>query len=242
MKRLFSVVWFAIAGLYDELYHLAGMGILWFLMSVVLPYGAAWVATSISSSPLVVLPIILASFVLVPPATAALYYVTSHMAREKRIEFGYFWEGLRTYFWPSWKVAGLVLLSGMILLIDVWFYSKGEGLLFTVISLLGMWLLAFWVAVQVYLFPLLVSREQMGFFTMLKNAGLLTLAYPLFAAGIVVVIVLVTLLSLVLTPLLVTVWMPFVTLLNNRALVSSIKEVEEYRRREQEIKAELEQS
>ncbi len=241
MKRFLSVVWFAITRLYDDLYYLAGMGILWFLISVTLPYVVLWLSDKFNLSAPLTLLLVAASFIPAPPATAAIYYVTSHIAREKRIEFGYFWEGLRNFFWSSWKVTILVLLSGAILFVDIWFYSKGEGLLFTIISLLGVWLLAFWTAVQVYLFPLLVSREQMGFVTMLKNAALLTLAYPLFAAGMVVVIVLVTALSLLLTPLLFTVWMPFVSLLNNRALVSSIKEVKEYRRREREIEAELRQ-
>ena len=76
---------------------------------------------------------------------------------------------------------------------------------------------------------------------MLKNASLLTLAYPLFALGILVVTALVTALSALLVfILLATVWMPFIAILNSRATMSSLQQVEGHKQRQEELESEQE--
>jgi hypothetical protein len=63
----------------------------------------------------------------------------------------------------------------------------------------------------------------------------LTLAYPFFALGILIGLLLLTALSVLLVILLPTLWMPLVTLLNNRALVSSLGQVEQYQQAQEEL-------
>jgi len=50
-----------------------------------------------------------------------------------------------------------------------------------------------------------------------------------------IVLVLITVLSVISLILMPTLWMPFVALLNNRALVSSLGQVEQYRQAQQEL-------
>jgi uncharacterized membrane protein YesL len=242
MKRVPSVVWFAIRNIYDELFPLSGMGVIWFVMAVVPPLGIFELTrTYLPNNPALGIVLILISLIPAPPATAALYYVTSFIARQKRIEFNYFWQGLKTYFWRSWAVAGVLLVIGVILVVDVMFYLRSSNTLFAIIGFLGIWALALWLVIQIYLFPLMIHQEDKRLLSIFKNGSLLTLAYPFFALGILLAMVLFTAASVLLIILLPTLWMPFVTLLNNRALVSSLGEVERYQQAQEELDQEREE-
>jgi uncharacterized membrane protein YesL len=242
MKRAPRVVWFAIRHIYDELFPLSGMGLIWFVMAVVPPLGAfELIRRYLLDSPALGIVLLLIALIPAPPATAALYYVTSFIAREKRIEFNYFWQGLKTYYWRSWVIAGILLVVGAILVIDVAFYLRSSNTVFAIIGFLGIWALAFWLVIQIYLFPLMIHQEDKRFRLMFKNASLLSLAYPFFALAILIGLVLVTALSGFLIILLPTVWMPLVTLINNRALVSSLGEVEQYQQAQEELDEEEKQ-
>jgi uncharacterized membrane protein YesL len=238
MKRVLPIVWFALRGVYDELFPLAGMGLLWFGMTIVLPYGVFWLASQFIPVPAIVAVLVLISLIPAPPATAGLYYVATHIAREKRIEFNYYWQGFKSYLGLSWKIGAILLVSGAILVVDVMFYLNGANIFYTAIGFLGLWALLFWFTIQIYLFPLMIIQEDKSLKLILKNASLLTLAYPLFALGILIATILMTTVSVLLVILLATLWMPFVALLNSRATVSSLQEVESYRKRELELEAE----
>jgi uncharacterized membrane protein YesL len=224
MKRALTVGWFAIRGVYEDILPLSGMGFLWFLAAVLLPYGGLYLAATLQSLWAAV-PIVLASLVLAPPVTAALYHVCRYLARERAIRFSYFWEGLKTYFWPSLKVAGLMLLAGALLVVDALFFFRIGNALFAILGFLLLWVFVFWVAIQVYLFPLLIAMEEKRLWPVFKTSGQLALAFPVFTLLMLLLAVLGTVVSfLTLIPLL-TVWMPFVTLLFSRSLISSWQEV-----------------
>jgi uncharacterized membrane protein YesL len=238
MKRLFSILWFSMRGIYEDLFVLLGIGGLWLVMAVLLPSGMFWLTSTLMLPTAIAIVLNIASLVLVPPATAAVYHVTSHIARKKRVEFGYFWQGFKAYFWHSWKVAGVLIVIGAILAVDVLFYLNNSGnTLFLVVGLIGLWILAFWLGIQVYLFPLMVVQEDKSLKLLLKNASLLTLSYPFFAFTICIVLLLVTALSILL-PVLFLLWMPFVSLLNNRALTSSLEQVEAFQKTRRELEEE----
>lgn len=240
MRRIFPVAWFAMRALYDELFLMAGMGLIWFLVAIAVPYGVYYLASLSGSIALIIIGVLIA-LIPVPPITGALYYVATHIAREKRIEFVYLWTGLKSYFWQSWKIGGIILLSGVILVVDVWFYFNYPSIVAAAIGFLGLWVLVFWAAIQIYLFPLTLLQEDQRLLLILKNAALLTLAFPLFALGILVVMALATALSaLLLFVLLATVWMPFIAILGSRATISSLEEVDAIRQRQAEIEQERE--
>ena len=238
MKRALGVAWFTIRAVYDELFVLSGMGLIWFLVAIVVPYGLFALLGLLS--PLAgLIGGLLALLILAPPMTGGLYHVASHIAREKRVEFGYLWEGIKTNARLSWALGGIVIFSGAILVVDVRFYLTSENRIFAVIGFLGLWAILFWVTVQVYLFPLMIMQEDRRVKVILKNASLITLAYPFYALVILIIALLATALSILLVfILLATLWMPFVTVLFSRATFSSLGEVEAYRQRETELEQE----
>jgi uncharacterized membrane protein YesL len=240
MKRALQVAWFTVRAVYDELFVLGGMGLIWFLATLAAPYGvlallgllsplAGWIGG------------LLALLVLAPPATGGIYHVASYIAREKRIEFGYYWEGVKATAPISWVIGGIVVASGAILVVDVVFYLTSENTIFAVVGFLGLWALLFWLTVQVYLLPLAIMQEDKRIKVILKNASLLTLAYPFFALVTLVIAVLTAALSVAVVVLLVTVWMPFVAVLFSRATRSSLDQVEDFRRAQAELEQEREE-
>ena len=220
MKRLLGATWFALRTTYEEMLPLAGMGLIWAAVTWLLPFGVYWTARALVPFPGLAALLALAP---VPPATGALYHVAYQAALGKPVQFGAFWAGFRTYAGLSWRISALLLISGAILAVDIAFYLGRGHILLLLIGILGLWALVFWLAVQVYLFPLMVLQEDKSLKAIVKNASSLTLAFPLFTVGIVAVIALTAAASLLLFVLMTTLWMPFVALLSTRALASSLE-------------------
>lgn len=230
MRRVLAVAWFSVRAVQDDLIALSGVGLAWFALAVLLPYAAFWLVSAYLPVAIIKVPVVLLSLIPAAPATAGLYVVAHRVARGQNIKFRFFWEGLKTYLGSSLKLGALIALSGAILAFDLYFYLRAEQLVFRAIGFLGLWAMAFWLALQLYLFPLLVHQEDKRLKVVIKNAAMLTLAYPFFSLGILVVALLATALSVLLLFVLVaTVWMPFVAVLNSRALVSTLEIVEQFR-------------
>lgn len=224
MRRALSVIWFSIRAVYDELLVLAGIGGIWLAMSLLIPLGVLWLTRSLPVSVITIL-LNLGSFALMPPCTAAVFEVAVSIAREKRIEFGYFWQGFKAHWKTSYKIAGILFISGAVLVFNALFYlDHAQNTLFLVLGISVLWGLLFWLCVQIYLWPLGTQKEKRTM-PMVQGAGLLTLAFPIFALVIMIAIALVTALSIVL-PALLPLWMPFVAVLSSRAFESSSHQVD----------------
>ncbi len=235
MSRLFKVVWFSIRAVYDNLFMLGGAGGLWLIMSVLLPAGVWWLTDAFLPFPLLAFPLRLASLLLIPPSTAAVYDLTFQMAKTRRVELADWWAGFRAYLRPSFQIAGVLAVSGVILAVDLLFYlGNSQQIVFLVIGLAGLWVAIFWFGIQIYLWPLLVSQEEKRQAQLWKNAALLALAFPFFAVGVLIVTALITALSVAMPPLLL-VWMPLVAMLNNRAFLSTLDEVNAIQRKRREL-------
>jgi hypothetical protein len=238
VRRALPVTRFALRALYDGLFALAGVGMVWFAVAVLFPYSVLWLTTRMLP-PAGAAVAALVAFVPGLPVSGGLYYVAVQIAREKRFVFAHFWEGIKEHYLLSLKVGGTILVSGIILLVDAFFYLNAGTLSLTVIGFLGLWGLLFWAAAQIYLFPMAFLLEKPRLLLVLRNAGALVFAYPFFALGILLVMALVTALSVLLLLILVaTVWMPFIAILSSRATLSSIEEVRSFRAWSAEIREE----
>ncbi|MBN1580781.1 MAG: hypothetical protein JXA89_08760 [Anaerolineae bacterium] len=227
---MMQVVWFSIRAVYDDLFVLAGIGGLWLVVSLLVPAAVFWLTGFFPVSIVTVL-LNLGSFVLVPPCTAAVYNVSVQVAKEKRIEFGYFWQGIKAHWKTSYKIAGILFISGGIIVFNALFYfNNSQNTFFLVAGILVLWFLLFWLCVQIYLWPLVISQEEKRIVLMIKNASALTLAFPFFAFMMMTVIVLVTVLSVAL-PFLLLLWMPFVSVLSSRAFVSSLQQADDLKQK-----------
>ena len=208
MKHAFRITWWSLRDTYEELFILIGANLLALLLFIPVVTG--------------------------PPALAGLHHLGFRIASEKRVESGFFWEGFRSYFLDSWKLAALNILVFGILGADVWFYLfKMQGA-WQVLGLVGVWILLIWTVAQLYTFPLLVRQEERKLFLLIKNTILLTLAYPGFSLTATVLLVLILALSLAFPILFVLAGPSFAAVMGAHALRHGIEMVEVYQARQLE--------
>jgi uncharacterized membrane protein YesL len=198
--RAFRTSWLAIRDLYDELLLFAGASVVWWLATVLIVPG--------------------------PAVAAGLYHLADRVVGEQRVDFGFFWQKSKESFKSSWPVAAVNLLSLIIIIINILFYS-GLGNFLRYITIAWTYLLLMWLAMQIYLFPMLYRMEEPRLWPMLRNALMLSLARPGYTFLLLILLAVVTVLSIILPLLLVFLWPAFFALVGTRAAVTVIVDVTE---------------
>ena len=125
----------------------------------------------------------LASLIFIPPSFGGLFHAARKFADGYNIGPRDFLQGMRTYFGRAWALAAVDLLGGGIIALNFWFYLRQPNTAFKLIALLFLYVILFWLALQPYLFGLLVFQRDKRLVTTFRNASLLVLAnigYTLF--------------------------------------------------------------
>ncbi len=215
--RAFLVAWRSLVSFYNEMFLLLGINLLWWLTGGFLVGVAALVAW-----PLLQLggPWWLAPLLAIPagPATAALANVTRRAARDRHVDRSFFTDALRAYWRQALGLAALLAAGDMLLSLNILFYANRPEPWLAILALPFTVLLVYWLAVQIYAFPVLVSMQQPAAWPALKMAAMMAFANPLFSVLIVVIAGLLTGLSVVLAILLLVAWPSIVIMLGSHAL------------------------
>jgi len=198
MKQAAGVFWQATKGWYEELFLLAGLAVVWWVLTLLV--------------------------VTAPPAAAGLHLVANRIVHGRRVSFGLFWEGFQQYFVAGWKVAALDLLALVLLLSNLQFYYSLANPWIRLVTILWLYGLILWLALQFYLFPLLLEQEDRGILLVYRNGLVLLFARPVFALTLLAVVALVSLASFFLVIPLVLAWPPLLALVANRATVTLVEE------------------
>jgi len=186
-----------LSDLWDEMFLLAMVNVLWVALNLLLITG--------------------------PPATAGLFVLTHRLARGEAVGLRDFFEGLRRYFWRSWlwaivAGAGFFILGGDTVLVG--------GLSSTDYTVLiqgfFLMLLFLWAFVLLCAFPLILEQERPSLRLALRNALVMFATNPGFSATLFGLALLVALLS----SLLVAPWgiitVAFLALLGNHAVLDRL--------------------
>jgi len=224
--RAFLVTWRSLVSIYNELFLLVGMNLLWWLCGgflTVAPALAAYTVLSLTASsgePLWLAPVIIGLVIAIPagPATAALANVTHRAARELHVDRSFFTDGLREYWRKALGVSALLALVNTILILNLVFYISQVGSLIQGLALLFIVLLLYWASVQVYVFPILVGMKEPSVLGAIKMALMMAFANPLFSALVVVIAALLTGISVVLAILVLILWPTVVLMMGAHSL------------------------
>jgi uncharacterized membrane protein YesL len=182
-------VWRRVLGMhYSEFFTIIRGNVLWALLCLpfalysyiaLLPLITEEAETA-QETPIIFLGIsyLIASLVLLAlagPATAAIYdYATKSLAYEA-VGMRDFMEAFRTHFIKGYLVAAVDLVLLAVLVLNAWFYLTADvPQLFRVLSIVFFWGIVFWVAIQPYLFSVMIRLETSVFQTY-RNAVLLAL-------------------------------------------------------------------
>jgi uncharacterized membrane protein YesL len=199
MKQTLSVLFSSLKDFYDELFLFMAINLLCVLLAI----------------PLVTLA----------PALAGVYYVSNHLAHGRyRTEWRDFFVGFRRYFAKSWQVLLADLFLLLLIVSNISFYVGMSNQILRLVSILWLYLLAFWLGLQVYLFPLLMEQEDKRLLLIFRNAMLLTLKHPLFTIAFLLVILPLLGISVAFTVPVVLLIISLIAFLSNRALLTLIGE------------------
>ena len=213
IREAFHVLWQTLKGIWEELYSLAIVNLVW-LLSWGLPLALIPSLNSVALAiPLTVLAALLFSV-----TTSGIYCVTSRVARGTTFHFSDFIDGIKLYWWRSllWLVANAAVL--FLIRTNLDFYPTIlQGTWAIIIGGFWMAVLLFWIIMQFYFWPVLVQQEQPKMLLAWKNAAYLILASPFYAFLMVIFSFIFMALSIGLILPLIFVGMAIIALLGSTA-------------------------
>lgn len=186
-----------LSDLWDEMYLMAVVNVLWVALNLLLVTG--------------------------PPATAGLFVFTHRLARGEDASLRDFFAGFRRYFWRSWlwaivAGAGFIILGGDVVLTGR-LSSAGY-----VIFIQGFFLalLFLWAFLLLYAFPLLLEQERPSLLLALRNAFVMFTGNRSFSVTLFGLALLVALLSSLLFAPWGVITVAFLALLGNHAVLNRL--------------------
>ncbi len=183
MIRPLRVFWQGIRATWDDLLLLALLSFAWWLCMLFIIPG--------------------------PPATAGLYQVANRIAKGERAGFDVFKDGFVTYFWRS-LVVGLIAAGLLFIFITGFLFYLDPPPEFpdflSLLSVVMLYLILTWLAMQLYLFPVLVE-QNVPLRTIFRNALFIAFASPLYTLVLLLLLGVCTVAS-VLFPILLVLVLP----------------------------------
>ncbi len=162
------------------------------------------------------------------PALGGLFYATNRMKHDGSAGWGAFVEGFRQHFWLSWR-WGLINAGILIFLsLSAYFYGQIDLPWLSWIRWVIVVMIAIWVDLQLFTFPLLLEQADRRFLIATRNSAVLYLRRPRTAVGTLALILIITAFSTFVFP---ATWIfisaSLSTYLLNRAVIDAIQSLRE---------------
>jgi hypothetical protein len=154
------------------------------LMAVLLslPFvGLVLISTAFTHSVAVVtFLLVLVIGVLPNPAAAGVHYLSYELAQRQGIFLSDQWIGLRTFGGLAFKVWLLSLFGSAVIVGNIAVYSHWSTPVAVVARLIWIYILLGWVALHLYIYPLIMEQEVKQIRLIYRNAVVLAVSRPLF--------------------------------------------------------------
>jgi uncharacterized membrane protein YesL len=175
---IFRVLWLSLKDVFDELFPLMAINLLWVAISAPLVLLAAFMVNVGSTA----LGIIIALLAVLPlaPSNAGLYIVAQRVSEGRVIAWRLFFEGFREYLKLSWQVYGLWVIGLLLIVSNLTFYSGTGASLGALVRILLLYLLLVWFGLLIYIGPLMILQTDKRIRVIARNAFLMVFGRPLF--------------------------------------------------------------
>ena len=121
------------------------------------------------------------------PAMVGMYGLVRELARGEGANWGLFWQTTRQYWLPSLILWVISLAATLLLLSSMIFYMSAENQILQFIGYAWLYGIVLWLAMQMYLLPLLLEQERFSIPRLYRNALVVAVAKPLLALAIMIV-------------------------------------------------------
>lgn len=187
---IFRVLWLSLKDVFDELFTLIGLNLIWVMISAPLILLAAFLI-SVDAIVLGTVAALLA-MLCVAPSNAGLLVVAQRVTEGRVIGWRLFFEGFRQYLQLSWQVYGLWMLGLILIGSNLVFYGDiasklaalvgGDiaSILGTFVRIVLIYLLIVWFGLLIYIGPLMVLQTDKRIRVIARNAFLMVFGRPIF--------------------------------------------------------------
>jgi uncharacterized membrane protein YesL len=228
--NIFRTLWKSLKDLFEDLFILALVNILWILINAPLAI-AAFFALSNSSALYIVM---LLSVLTLGPSNAGLYAVAERVTDGRTSSWRDFFAGMRAYPVLSWKVYGLWMLGLIVILVNLQFYSLNGTTIASFLYVLFLYFIVVWFGFLMYIGPLMQLQTDKRIRTIARNAALMTFGRPLFTLVTLALMAIIAFASIWLPILLLLATVSFLAIWSFRAVLTLIAEAEARRTAAQE--------
>jgi uncharacterized membrane protein YesL len=216
--RAFVVAWRTLVSIYNELFFMLGVSVLWWITGgifVGLAALFAWPMLQIGG------PVWLAPLVAIPagPAMAGIANAGRRVARDLHVDRGFFWDGFRVYWKKALALNAISMGVLALLMLNLLFYLSQENAVVRILAFLFLYLIVFWLSVQFYIFPILVGMKEPSLFPAVRMAAAMAFGNPLFSLVLLVIAAALTFLSIVLAIMIIFAWPALMALLGEHSLI-----------------------
>lgn len=111
------------------------------------------------------------------PASVALCELARLALEAYAVKTRHWWDAMREYFARAWVVGLLTTVITLVLLANVWFYSRQTGF-WRYGTIFWLWMLGIWALAVVYVMPLTALQEERRPWRLVRNAFFLAVLRP----------------------------------------------------------------
>lgn len=225
----FAILWKSVVDVYDNLFPMVGMNLLWLLVSIPVVIVVTGVLMLFQLPSTIAFSVALLFAVLAPsPASVGVHVYANHLVKEDRVEFELFWSGLRSLWSRSLALLAIGVAGTALLGVNLYFYLTNDTQILHYLAILWLYGLILWAMMLLYMNPLLVEQENKSLKLIVRNAFVLCLDNLIPSVIILVVLLALSILSIGITLLVALLTGSFVAVVETRAVVTYL---EKYRSR-----------
>ena len=223
--NIFRTLWKSLKDLFEDLFILALVNILWILINAPIVVAAFFALSNFT----ILYLVLLLSALTLGPTNAGLYAVAERVTDGRTSSWRDFFAGMRANAVLSWKIYGLWMLGLVVILVNLQFYSQNGTTIASFLYVLFLYFVVVWFGLLMYLGPLMILQTDKRIRTIARNAALMTFGRPLFTLITLALMVAITVGSIFLPILFLLATGSFLAIWSFRAVLTLIAEAEERR-------------
>ncbi|MBK9715698.1 MAG: DUF624 domain-containing protein [Kouleothrix sp.] len=228
--NIFRTFWRSVKDLFEDLFILGIVNILWVLINA--PLGLALLLVANSTG--LIFIVLLLGVLTIGPANAGLYAIAERVADGRTSSWRDFFAGLRANAVLSWKVYGLWMLGLLVILFNLQFYNLNGSLFGSIVSILFLYLGLVWFGTLIYIGPLMQIQTDKRIRTIARNAALMTFGRPVFTIVTLLMMTVIMVTSIWLPILAILAAISFMAIWSFRATLTLIAEADARRNKAEE--------
>ena len=220
--NIFRTLWKSLKDLFEDLFVLALVNILWILINAPLAV-AGFFALNNSTALYIVM---LLSVLTLGPTNAGLYAIAERVTDGRTSSWRDFFAGMRANPVLSWKVYGLWMFGLVVILVNLQFYSMNGTTVGSILYVLFLYFTVVWFGFLMYIGPLMQLQTDKRIRTIARNAALMTFGRPLFTLVTLALMAAIAVASILLPILFLLATGSFLAIWSFRAVLTLIEEAE----------------